>query len=68
MIEAKIEELIALAKLEGDDNTQIVLLTLLGAKTAGVDEMLATHLQKYTSEVLLPMLKEAQAMKKVIQN
>lgn len=68
MIEAKIEELIALAKMEGDDNTQIVLLVLLGAKKGMVDGLLATHLQEYASGVLLPLLQDVKKMQKIIQN
>jgi hypothetical protein len=57
LITEKIEQLIELAKLEDDTNTQIILLALSGARASGDDGMLAKHIQKYLIEVLIPKIR-----------
>jgi hypothetical protein len=56
-ITKKIENLIELARLEDDANTQIVLLALAGARKSGDDGMLATHIQQYLKDVLIPKIR-----------
>ena len=60
LITDKIEQLIELAKLEGEPNVQIVLLALLGARKMGDDGMLASKVQEYLRDVLLPKLEHDQ--------
>lgn len=55
LINKKLDELIALAKVEGDNNTLIVLLGLRGAQCSNVDGLFAAAVQKIIMEVMLPM-------------
>lgn len=58
LISKKIDELIELAKVEDDTNTQIILLALRSSKYAHRDGMLAKAVQDYLKSVLLPLIKE----------
>lgn len=68
LIENKIEELTALAKVEKDNNTQIVLLCLSGAKHAGLDGILAAKMQEFIKDVLMPETIRLQQEKIISQN
>jgi len=57
LITEKIDQLVALAELEEEPNTQIILLALSGARATGMDGMLATMVQEYVKNVLLPKAK-----------
>ena len=50
----KIDELIELARIEGDTNTLIILLALRGAQVSDDDGLLAMAVQKFIDDVLLP--------------
>ena len=54
LIANKLEELIALSKAEGDNNTQIVLNALHASRGMDDDGLLAGHVQEYVKDVLLP--------------
>lgn len=67
LITEKIDSLIALAKLEGEPNVQIVLLALSGARAMQHDGMLAGKVQEYLKDVLIPLI-EASKNAKIAQN
>lgn len=57
-ITKKIEELIALAKEKGDNNTQIVLYGLLASQASGDDTLFATMIQDIIRNVMIPRIKD----------
>lgn len=58
LITNKLQELIALAKAEGEPNVQIVLFALCGARESGDCHILAEMTQAIVKEVLIPRLDE----------
>ena len=54
LVTKKIGELIDLARIEGDTNTQIILLALRGAQCSNDDGLLAMAVQKFIDDVLMP--------------
>jgi len=52
LISQKIEELIEIAKKEGDKSTELILLTLEGAKLYNCDKLLAKKVQEHLKEIL----------------
>ena len=57
LITNKINELIKLAEMDGDYNTRTVLLALNGSRLGNVDGMLASKVQEYVADVLIPKVK-----------
>ena len=62
-IDLKIEELIIYAAEEHDNNLQIILHALRGARSSKMDGLLAAKIIEYTKDVLLPKIKELQSNK-----
>lgn len=54
LISNKIDELVALAEVEGDSNALIVLLILQGARAVHDDGLFAKKCQEFAKDVLLP--------------
>jgi len=65
---SKIDELATISAGMGDKNIQIVLSILSGAKGMGHDGLLATHLQEYTKEVLMPRAEREMELRKANEN
>ncbi len=57
LITNKIDELIALARVENDNNTLIVLLGLQGSRNVDMDGLFARETQKTLMNVMMPALK-----------
>ena len=55
IITEKIDELIALSALEGEVNSQIVLLALQGARKDNIDGVLAEGVGLIIKNILLPI-------------
>jgi len=53
-VTAAIDELLEMAREEGDTNVQIILRAMRAARTTGDDSMLAAKIQEYIKDVLLP--------------
>ena len=68
LIDLKIDELIELSIVDNDNNTQIILLALRGAKRSGDDFLLATTVQEYTKNVLLPLIQQRKKIYDTSQN
>lgn len=68
LITEKIQELIELAKLEGEPNVQIVLLALSGARHSEDDALLAVKVQEFIKDVLIPNIKSKQIAQVASQN
>lgn len=68
LITEKIQELIELAKLEGEVNVQIVLLALSGARNSDDDGMLAGKVQEYLRDVLIPKIQMEKNTQTASQN
>jgi len=68
IIKDKIDSLIELAKLEGDTNSQIILLILRGSQEMRADGILAKHIQEFAKNVLKPLAEAGLEAQKASQN
>lgn len=68
LITKKLEELIALAKVEDEPNVQIIIYALLGAREAKDDGLLASLVQTIITEVLMPNADAKLIAKKIAEN
>ncbi len=62
IIDNKVEELLALAKVEGYNNLQILLLGYRGSKAIDQDGLLAAHVQDFIRETLIPNVRRGKEL------
>lgn len=68
-ITEKLRELVQLSSEDGTETpTQIILLSLLGARAAHQDSLLAKVVQSYVKDVLMPMAIEKNSQGKINLN
>lgn len=68
IITDKLNELAELAKLEGEPNTQIVILAIEGARLSGQSGELAAGVKVIMQEVLIPGLQKKREQDKANKN
>lgn len=68
LITKKIDELIELAKMEGEPNVQVVLLGLAGARLSNNDGLFAKAVGGVIENVMMPHIKSKQTASITIQN
>jgi hypothetical protein len=63
-----LENIAKIAEVEQDNNVFIMVNALLGSIGTGTDYLLATHIQKYLREVIMPMVLDNKKFRNISPN